>query len=561
MPFNPTLSRLSPFERLLTLFTSVRPGEGAAVFHLGISGFVLMFAYYLLKPVRESLILADGSAELAAYAVGMVAVALVFLVPLYKQVFAGLVDPGRKSRVLRWVMGFFITNLVVFIVLGALDYPIGVPYFVWLSIFNVMVVAQFWGFAADLFNTRAGQRLFPVIMVGLSVGAWAGASTARMAFEVMGPSPIMLAAGVLLLVPIGLSLVAERSVPDGSENHIVEPPPRRNVGFRAAWGGFDTVFRSHYLLMIAALVFLLNLINTTGEFVLRDFVKDWAVVSAQGDGDLEGRLIGQVMSSYYAWVSLISLLIQLFVVSRVFRHVGVRGAILVLPLFMLFHYALLAVFPVFLLVRWLMVGENGLNYSIQNTTNHALYLPLKREQKYVGKTTIDTFFVRFGDLAQAGLVYLGLNVLGLNSTGFILVNLVLAGLMLWVALDLRRSHRSVLKENLSNLPPEIVAPLPDIHVPAGRVLMFSVPDECFFDPDPGDTLEYSARLPDGGGLPDWVHYDRYNQTFTVCPPAGDGGILRVELTATDFEGLEVTGTFKIYHGTDEVPAVDPPEQG
>ena len=75
--------------------------------------------------------------------------------------------------------------------------------------------------------------------------------------------------------------------------------------------------------------------------------------------------------------------------------------------------------------------------------------------------------------------------------------------------------------------------------------MFSVPDGCFFDPDPGDTLEYSARLEDGAALPDWIRFDVYNQTFTVRPPVGSDGQLRVQLTATDFEGLNVTGVFAL----------------
>jgi AAA family ATP:ADP antiporter len=558
MPFNPTLSRLSPFERFLSIFTSVRPGEGASVFYLFISGFVLMFAYYLLKPVREALILTEADAEIRAYSVGIVALVLVFVIPLYKQLFQGLAHPERKSRVLRWVILFFISNLILFIVLGNSGVAIGIPYFVWLSIFNVMVVAQFWAFAADLFNTRTGQRLFPVIMVGMSVGAWAGANAAGQAFGFMGPYPIMLVATLLLCMPWALSLLAERAVPDGSENYDPPAPEPEDRGIRAVLGGFDTVFKSRYLVAVAALMFLLNMINTTGEFILSDFVKSWATQAVAEDPSLDmTQLIGQVMSSYYAWISFISLMLQLFVVARIFRYIGVRGAIVLLPLFMVAHYSLLALFPVFFLVRWLMVGENGINYSVQNTTIHALYLPLNREQKYVGKTTIDTFFVRFGDLAQAGLVFAGLNILGLGMYGFILVNGVLALMMLAVAFEIRRRHKDLIADKLANLPPKIVAPLPDVHAPSGRLLMFSLPDQCFFDPDPGDTLDYTARLAGGQELPGWVLFDRHNQTFTVRPPDGETGFLSIELTASDFEGLNVTGAFELHHGDRETPIIGP----
>ena len=557
MAIRPALARLSPFERLLAAFTSIRPGEGPAVFHLVISGFLLMFAYYLLKPVREALILTEGDAELRAYAVGIVAVTLVFVVPLYAQLFRGLTDPKRKSRVLRWVIGFFMTNLLGFWALGAAGFNVGIPYFVWLSIFNVMVVAQFWAFATDLYNTRSGQRLFPVIMVGLSLGAWAGARTAGEAFEIVGPFPILLFGGVLLTAPLVLSIFAERTVPTGSAaiegaDRNKEPP----IGFATMLDGFATVFRSRYLLLLAGLMFLLNMINSTGEFILTDFVKAWAVETSAATGEDQGRLIGQVMSSYYAWISLLSLLIQLFIVSRIFRHVGVRGAVLILPILMFAHYAVLALLPTFFLVRWLMIGENGFNYSLQNTANQALYLPLSREEKYLGKTTIDTFFWRFGDLAQAGLVFAGLNLLGWTIHGFILANGVLALGLIAIAFQLRKSHRTVIREKLANLPPEIVAPLPDIHVPAGHLLMFSVPDECFFDPDPGDVLEYSATTADGAPLPTWMRFDRFNQTFTVRPPSGETGEVTVALTATDFEGLTVTARFVLQFSPSLQPALN-----
>ena len=49
---------------------------------------------------------------------------------------------------------------------------IGIVYFLWVGIFNVMVIAQFWAFATDLYTQEQGKRLFPLIGVGSSLGAW-----------------------------------------------------------------------------------------------------------------------------------------------------------------------------------------------------------------------------------------------------------------------------------------------------------------------------------------------------------------------------------------------------
>jgi hypothetical protein len=147
-------------------------------------------------------------------------------------------------------------------------------------------------------------------------------------------------------------------------------------------------------------------------------------------------------------------------VSRIFRWVGVRGAILVLPLVMVVNYGLILVMPVFALVRLMMIVENATNYSVQGTTNHTLYLPVGREEKYVGKTTIDTFFARFGDLLQAMLIYFAAELLGLELGWIIAVNLCLAGVLFGLGTAIGRYHRSEIRDKLENLPPVVNARLP-----------------------------------------------------------------------------------------------------
>ncbi|MEM6575025.1 MAG: putative Ig domain-containing protein [Pseudomonadota bacterium] len=547
------LARLTLFERFLTLFTSVRPGEGRSVKHLFLTALVLMGSYYILKPVRDALILAEGSAEIKAYAQGIVAVTLAFLLPLYKQLYAGLSNKKSRSLVLRWVTAFFISNLLMFCLLGRGGISISVPFYVWLSIFNVTVVAQFWAFAADLYNTRSGQRLFVVIMVGASIGSWLGSQTSKYLFAVVGEYGLMLLAAGVLALPMILSILAERSVPEGSENNNREQPESQRFALADLVGGFDVVFRSRYLIALAILVMTLTMVNTVGEFVLSYLVDERAEAMAAGAGLTEVQYLGRFWGDYYAWVTLSSMVLQLLVVSRLMRAIGIRAVVLILPAFVILHWGILLLIPGFFLVRGLQIAENAISYSIQNTANQALYLPLNREQKYVGKTTIDTFFFRAGDGLVALLVFLLIDQLNLSITAFFVLALALGGVALWAALSIRRQHREEIRQRMKNLPPKIVAPLPNVYVPAGQMLMFSISDGYFMDPDPGDTLDYQARLAGGGTLPRWVRFDRHNQTFTMRPPAATSGTVEIELVARDYEGLEVNASFTIEHGLEGHP--------
>ncbi len=127
---------------------------------------------------------------------------------------------------------------------------------------------------------------------------------------------------------------------------------------------------------------------------------------------------------YQFLTNLIALIIQLFLVSRIFKWVGVGGALLFLPLLALGGYALISFGAVFLLVRWVKALENGTDYSLQNTTKAALFLVTQREEKYKAKAAIDTFFVRGGDTVSALAVFVGTQLLGFRIERYALLNVV-----------------------------------------------------------------------------------------------------------------------------------------
>ncbi len=545
-------ARFTPFERLLSLVASVRPGEGRAVALLLAQVFLLLHAYYLLRPLRDSLILSEGNPEIRAYATGAIAVTLIFLIPLYRLLFHRIDGNGAKSAMLRWVATFFITNLLIFAFLAWTGVPIAVPFFVWLGIFSVMVVAQFWGFAADLLNIKTGQRLFATIMVGAAIGALTGAQLSGRLVQLIGIPSILVVSAALLGAVVLLGRHAEASVPPGSR--AAAPPDRADGdGIGAILGGFQVVARSRYLVLIAAFVMLLNWVHSTGGYILSVFASRFAADAYAAGGAPVVVTLSLFYGDLNSWVAAVQLVLQLFVVSRLFQWFGVRGAIIVLPLVMLANYGLIAVVPVFALVRVLMIAEMATNYSIHGTTNHALYLPVSREEKYVGKTTIDTFFWRFGDLVYAGMIFVTAQLLGLEVTSIILVNLGLALLLLLLGVAIGRHHHSEIRRHLDNLPPVVSTPLPDVYAPAGQMLVFTIPDNAFMDPDPGDALRYAAMRADGRPLPRWMRFDRVNQTLTVCPPREAQGRVDVEIVATDFEGLSVRAQFAIDYGPDPVP--------
>ena len=431
-------------ERVLRLFAPVRHGEGGTVLLMALNVFLLLTAYYIIKPVREALILSEWGAEAKIYASAGQALLLLGVIPLYSR----LASRMNVRRLISTVLVFFAACLVAFYMLAMAKVRLGIPFYLWVGIFNMMVVAQFWSFANDYYTEEQGKRLFAIIGFGMSAGAVFGGFITKKLINPLGLYQLMLLSAALLILSLLLTVAAaNRRKQSGrtSPDHL--PPDEEKM---EGPGGFALVLKNRYLLLIAVMMILANLVNTTGEYILGAKVKagrEQAVAEVVRTSDMSetayaaavverqkevGRSIGDFYAGFFAIVNLAGLLTQLFLVSRIVRWLGVNRALMILPLVATGGYILIALFPVLGVARWAKTAENSTDYSLQNTVRNMLFLPTTRAEKFKAKQAIDSFFVRAGDVMAALLVLGGTTLLGLAPRGFALVNVGIA--ILWVVL-------------------------------------------------------------------------------------------------------------------------------
>jgi AAA family ATP:ADP antiporter len=431
----------TPLDRFLNVFTEVRRGEAVAALLLALNIFLILTAYYVLKPVREALILAGGGAEIKSYAAAGQALLLLAAVPFY----GWLASRVPRRVLINGVTLFFAGCLLVFYGLAQLHIPLGVVFFLWVGIFNLMVPAQFWAFANDLYTPEAGKRLFVIVAFGASLGAVFGSWLDSRLIAPLGIYQLMLvAAGILalsLLITNGVDSrerARRRAAAAAAAASAVEDEPLKEGG------AFAMVFRTRYLLLIALLMLVLNWVNTTGEYILGRTVvsaAEQALASGAAGGLSKEQFIGGFYAEFFTVVNVAGLLLQLFVVSRVLKYFGVGVAIMILPLIALGGYLIAAFYPVLTMVRWAKTAENAADYSVQNTVRQVLFLPTTREQKYKAKQAIDTFFVRAGDVLSAVVVFAGTTWLSLSTQGFALFNVALVVVWLAIASLIGRHYR------------------------------------------------------------------------------------------------------------------------
>ncbi len=409
---------------LLRPFARVEPAEIVVVMAMTATGFLLLISYYLVKTAREPLILLHGGAEVKQYAAAGQAFLLVGVVRAYRW----LAERVGTRKLLLAVFLFFTSNLVLFALLARAGVTIGVPFFLWVGVFNMTAVSQFWTLAADVYTPEQGKRLFALLGVGASLGAVIGA---RIAKELAPKGPAALIGGaavVLLACGVVLGWVAGRSKPRSAAAagaHVDAPLAPARV--------LDLLLRDKYLLWIAALTLLLNWVRSNGDYVLDRTLLD-AVAEAKAKGANATLFVTTFKANYFQWVNLGGLVLQLLVVSRVVQRAGIGVALLVLPAVAFGESAVFLVAPLLAVLCIGKVAESALEYSLQNTARQALFLDATRPEKYVGKTAIDTVVVRAGD-ALTGLAILGATRAALSPRVFVALNLFL--IVLWIVAAVR----------------------------------------------------------------------------------------------------------------------------
>jgi AAA family ATP:ADP antiporter len=415
---------------VLSLFAVVRPSEVFSTLLLTLDGILLLASYYFLKVIREPLILAaPGGAETKSYATAFLAVLLIGVFYGYRAIAQRL----DRLRLITYTKLFCAVCLVLFCVLGHAGVKIGIPFFLWVGCYSLTILAQLWAFANDIFTPEQGKRVFAIIGVGSSLGALIGSLLARAAVKPLGLYNMMLVpAGVLMVCLLLVRLVNARETKDAARKKEAETPP-------GGKGGLAMIFSARYLLLIAAIIFMVNLINSNGEYILDRTLA--AVRAERHYDDAAARVwLGEFKGTYFFWANLAGLVLQLFVASRVFKYLDVRGALYIYPIVAITAYTGMTILPVLTVVELGKIAENSNDYSIYNQAKQALWLPTTREQKYVAKQAIDTFVVRAGDLASGAVVALGA-ALTAGTTAFTTLNVLLGLLFLGVVVLMGREHK------------------------------------------------------------------------------------------------------------------------
>jgi ATP:ADP antiporter, AAA family len=417
---------------------NVRRDEVVPVLVAALFFFCVLTALMVLRPARDALGMQRGIEAVRWLFMGTAVVTL-----LVNPVFGLLVSRFRRLHFITATYVFFALTLLGFHLLmvlapEAVGVTSGQVFYVWFSVFNLFVTMVFWALMADRFSLEQSKRFFALIAVGGTCGAIFGPWLASVLARPLGTPALLLVAIGFLMLALAAAWTVARLQPErrraGDADDPEAPPAvsEQAIIGGSAWEGLRAVFRSRYLLGIAAYVVILAVMATFIYFTRLQ------MVAALGE-DLDLR------TTWFARIDLITqvstLVLQAVVAGHLMRRLGVHLTLALLPVTVALGFIGLAIVGSLVALIVFEATFRAVQRAIMRPARETLYTVVSREDKYKSKAFIDTFIYRAGDVAGAqteGL--LGRLGMGLAALASVAVPLAMAWAVLgiWLGWEQRR---------------------------------------------------------------------------------------------------------------------------
>ena len=401
-----------------------RPGEGRALFWSFAGFFLLLAGYYVLRPVREEMGVEIGPDKLQ-WAFTLTFVGMLAIVPLYGWAAA------RLPRRVLLASVFGITALVLAgfqaWIAGGASPAAALALFVWVSVFNLVVVSLFWTAMADSFAHAQARRLFGMIAAGGSSGALVGPTITALSVHAVGVHGLLLVSAALMMLSL---LCILRVVDDHTSAEAGRPLGGRILA------GLGEVASSPYLAMIALAIVLQSVVGTFVYFEQARLVKAAALAP-------ESRT--QLFALIDLAVNLLALGLQALVAGRLMQKLGLGITLAAVPLLLAVPLAVLAALPVLAVVLFIQVISRAGTHGLMRPAREALFTAVERESRYKAKNVLDTVVTRAGD-ALGGWLHAAA---GLGTPAVALAAIPGALALAWLGIELGRRYQQKVAETSS----------------------------------------------------------------------------------------------------------------
>ena len=428
-----TREMTEPRSRLLTRFvtsaTRIEPHELRATLLSFTFVFVLMAAYFILRPVRDAMSSDWSDVELST----LWSSTFLFSV-IAVSIYGAVISRVKFRYLVPGVYGFFAASFIAFYFLSSFvqdSTSVDKAFYVWLSVFSLFHVSVFWSFMSGLYSTEQAPRLFGFIGAGASIGAIVGPTIPVFFADDLGTMNLMLIASVLLLVPIPIIALLEKlKVGElGNADLHADLGAQQKLG-KNPFSGFMLFIRDPFLLAIGVFILLYVVMNTFIYFELRKLLAAF---------DRDTRT--QIWAGMDLAVNSLAIVTAMFVTSRLTTRFGMAATLALIPVLMIGGWLVVAAVPLLAVLAGMQIVRRAGNYAITRPGREMLFTQVDAETRFKAKPVIDIVVYRGGDMATAWAYTALTTVFGLGLTGIGLVAAVMAAVWAVAGIFLGRSYR------------------------------------------------------------------------------------------------------------------------
>ena len=388
--------------------------------------FLVLSSWYVLRPVRNEMAVAN--VDDLPYLLAAGAVAMLLINPIYSWV----VSKTNLRKIVIYCYSFLIVNLLIFLstwkFLGIGDSVwVGRIFYVWCNVYSFFVVSIFWVVIINIFRNSKTRSFYGVIMAGGSLGAIFGSEISKRfsnSFDEYGLEFFTLSAAILLFFAMLLAMNITRSK---MNEKILD---KNSVG----GGSLDSIknsIQSEEIRNIAAYVWMWTCLMTIQWITAINIIEEWS-------SDSQQRI--SFFATIEQIVSPLTLLIQLFLTNIIIRKVGIKNIMIIYGFLFLIAYLLYGFFPSIVAVAIVTVFLRVFEYGFNKPTREIIYSTLKQNDRYKSSVLIDTFVSRFGDLTGSALIKLaGFTTITFNSLP--LMALPIAGYLSFLGMRISKENK------------------------------------------------------------------------------------------------------------------------
>jgi len=439
------MCRGQDMNRLRTICNLER-GEEALAFLLFSYLTLALTSYMIIKAVRDGIFLHKFSAMTLPYVYIGIAIATGFIVAAYIRISTRV----RQAGLMSGTLFFFIANLVVLWLLVRAQWtPAPWIFYIWTSIFGIIVTTQVWTVANSVLDLRQAKRIFPLVSSGGILGGALGGLIAAWLVKSVGTDNLMLVPIPLLLLTVVVvqMLIRRYSLPSRTD-HAGTSEGASGISFLAV---ARKIAISPYLKLIVVLLALSAIVTQNIDLQFKVIVQN---VFHSKDH------ITAFVASFSAYLAFGAFLVQMIAGSRIVERFGIRVTVFLLPVAVLLGTATLMAFPLALWAAAVLKGSDyTLRYSLDRATTELLYVPVPQTTKTQVKATIDMIVQRLADGLGGLMLLFVTRVLYKGQVGVGIFNLLLLLMWLWVAGRTRNEYRKEVAKIFIPGPEPLPAPI------------------------------------------------------------------------------------------------------